>query len=87
MVLFSCLNFRGKAALNICSIRKKHGVGEVSSKYGYDRDGSQFEADIKAHQERNEVLYKLFVEWMKEQNVEPEKFRYMFTRYYEDFLK
>ena len=72
-------------ALYICTSRKKRGVGEVSSKYGYDKDGSQFEADIKAHQERSEALYKSFVEWMKAQNVVPDDLRYIFVRYYEDF--
>ena len=32
--------------MNVCKIAKS-GVGEVSSKYGYDKDGSQFEADVK----------------------------------------
>ena len=70
----------------ICKIRT-NGVGEVSSKYGYDRDGSQFEADIKKHIERNEALYESFVGWMKMQDVTPDQLRYMFTRYYEEFLK
>ena len=73
-----------KPTVNVCKI-KKHGIGEVSSKYGYDRDGSQFETDIKAHQERNAALYEAFVGWMKAQNVTPDQLRYMFTRYYEEF--
>jgi hypothetical protein len=75
-----------KTALNVCRIAKKHGIGEVSSKYGYDLDGSQFEADIKAHKERHKALYAAFVDWMKEQKVTPDQLRYMFTRYYEEFL-
>lgn len=71
--------------MNVVKIAKK-GVGEVSSKYGYDRDGSQFEADVKAHQERYAALYAEFVEWMKTKDVSPDYFRYMFTRYYEEFL-
>lgn len=72
--------------MNVCRTRK-NGVGEVSSKYGYDRDGSQFETDIRAHQERYEALYAAFVEWMKTKEVCPKELRYMFTRYYEEFLK
>ena len=65
----------------------KNGVGEVSSKYGYDRDGSQFEADIKAHQEKAAALYEAFVAWMKVNVDNPEQLRYLFTRYYEEFMK
>lgn len=71
----------------VCKFTKKGKVGEVSSKYGYDRDGSQFEADIKAHQEHYAALYESFVEWMKTKDVTPETFRQMFTRYYEEFLE
>lgn len=72
--------------MNVCKIQK-NGVGEVSSKYGYDRDGSKFEADMKAHQERAAALYEGFVKWMQSQNVSPYAFRYMFTRYYEEFMQ
>lgn len=70
-----------------CTITKKGRIGEVSSKYGYDRYGKQFEADIKAHIEKGEKLYKDFVEWMKTQDVDPRKFRYLFIRYYEEFIQ
>ena len=72
--------------MNICKIRTS-GIGEVSSKYGYDRDGSQFEADIKAHSEQAAALYESFVEWMKAKEVTPRKFRYLFLRYYEEFIE
>lgn len=62
-------------------------VGEPSSKYGYDRDGSQFEADIKAAAERAETLYSEFVEWMKQKDVSPVYFRQMFSRYYKEFIE
>ena len=75
-----------KVKMNVCRVRK-NGVGEVSSKYGFDRDGSQFEADIKAHQERGEALYAAFVELMKNQEVTPEAFRKLFHLYYEEFLR
>ena len=72
--------------MNICKI-KTSGVGEVSSKYGYDRDGSQFEADVQARMEQAGALYESFVDWMKTQNVTPQKFRYLFMRYYEEFVE
>lgn len=72
--------------MNVCRIRK-HGVGEVSSKYGYDKDGSQFEADMKAHYEKGEALYKEFVEWMKTKDVSPDTFRNLFLRFYEELME
>ena len=88
-MLFYCLEVDEgrKATVNICRITKKNGVGEVSSKYGYDRDGIQFEADIKAAAERAETLYCEFVDWMKQKNVTPGYFRQMFSRYYEEFIE
>lgn len=71
--------------MNVCRVTK-HGVGEVSSKYGYDRDGSQFEADLKAHEERSAFLWSKLVEFMKENDVTPSELRTMFARYYEEFL-
>lgn len=69
-----------------CTITKKGKIGEVSSKYGYDRDGKQFEADINAHIERGRKLYRDFVEWMKTQDVDPRTFRNLFRLYYEEFI-
>ena len=62
---------------------KRFRVGELSSKYAYDYDGSQFEADIKAHKERYEFLWNEFIGFMKSHNVDPRELRSMFTRYYE----
>lgn len=61
-------------------------VGELSSKYAYDRDGKQFEADIQRHIDESEKLYADFVEWMKSKNVTPDKFRVLFKRYYDEFI-
>lgn len=61
-------------------------VGEPSSKYGYDYDGSQFEADMKAHLERGEFLWNEFVEFMRSHNATPEDFRGLFRRYYDEFI-
>lgn len=66
---------------------RKNGIGDPASKYGYDRDGSQFAADIEANNKRYEENWKAFVEFMKSRNVDPRAFRNMFTRYYEEFLK
>lgn len=66
---------------------RKNGIGEPSSKYGYDRDGSQFTADIEANNKRYEENWEAFVEFMISRNIDPRAFRNMFTRYYEEFLK
>lgn len=61
-------------------------VGEPSSKYGYDRNGEQFTADMKAHEERARLLWGDFVEFMKSHDVDPRCFRELFIRYHEEFL-
>lgn len=63
-----------------------HNVGDPSSKYGYDRDGSQFEADIQAHKERGEYLWSEFVKFMHEHNVTPEDFRGIFIKYHDEYI-
>ena len=65
---------------------RKRGIGEPSSKYGYDRDGSQFDADIERNNQRNEYLWAEFVSFMADHNVKPSELRTMFTRYYEEYL-
>lgn len=62
-------------------------VGDPSSKYGYDHNGSKFEADMQAHKERGEFLWNEFVGFMKSHDVRPEELRSMFTRYYEEYLE
>ena len=62
-------------------------VGELSSKYAYNKDGKQFEADIQRHIEETEKLYVEFVEWIRAKGVTPEKFRSLFRRYYDEFIK
>lgn len=62
-------------------------VGDPSSKYGYDKDGKQFEEDIKNHIDQNEKLYSEFKEWLKSKNVTPDKFRGLFRRYYSEFIE
>ena len=65
---------------------RKIGIGEPSSKYGYDRDGSQFDADIERNNQRNEYLWTEFVSFMVFNDVKPSELRTMFTRYYEEYL-
>ncbi len=66
---------------------KKGGIGEPSSKYGYDRTGAQFDADIQANNERAEALWNDFVDFMQTHEVDPLMFRRMFARYNEEFLE
>ena len=66
---------------------RRNGVGETSSKYGYPGGGEQFERDIAQKFEESEVLYQKFVNWMKEQEADPETVRLMFVRFYEDYIK
>lgn len=69
------------------SQKKYRNVGELSSKYAYDKEGKQFEADIQRHIDESEKLYAEFVEWMKNKGVTPDKFRALFRRYYDEFIK
>ena len=68
-------------------IKPYKSVGELSSKYCYDKDGKQFEADIQKHIDESEKLYSEFKEWLKSKNVTPDKFRALFRRYYSEFIE
>lgn len=61
-------------------------VGDPSSKYGFDKSGKQFEADIQSHIDESERLYTEFKEWIKKKQVTPDKFRYLFRKYYDEFI-
>ena len=69
------------------SQKRYRNVGELSSKYAYDKDGKQFEADIQRHIDESEKIYAEFVEWMKTKEISPDKFRALFRRYYDEFIK
>lgn len=58
------------------SQKRYRNVGELSSKYAYDKDGKQAEK-----------LYIKFKEFMKSEGVTPDKFRALFRRYYDEFIK
>lgn len=69
------------------SQKRYRNVGELSSKYAYDKDGSQFERDIQKHIDESEQLYRDFIEWLKTNGVTPDKFRGLFRRYYDEFIE
>lgn len=60
-------------------------VGDTSSKYGLNPE--KFDEDIKRNKEETEKLYCEFIEWIREKKIDPLKFRRLFMRYYEDFIK
>jgi hypothetical protein len=61
-------------------------VGDPSSKYGFDKSGKQFEADIQKHINESEKLYEDFKEWIKQKQITPDKFRFLFCKYYDEFI-
>ena len=63
---------------------KKHRVGEVSSKYGYNPE--QFEKDLEARKARSDALWAGFLEWMKLQGITPEEAIGIFRRLFEEYL-
>ena len=69
------------------TIRRSRYVGEPSSKYGYDRTGEKFNADIQANNDRAEYLWNEFIKFIISHDADPREFRRMFTRYYEEFIK
>lgn len=73
--------------MRICKKAKNGKVGETSSKYGYAGGGEQFEADVKAHEERYNFLWGEFVAFMRLHKVVPAELREMFTRYYDEYLQ
>ncbi|MDE6200342.1 MAG: hypothetical protein K2M47_00710 [Clostridiales bacterium] len=70
-----------------CTITKRGQIGDPSSKYAYDKDGSQFNADMEKHHARAEYLWAEFVAFMKSHEVDPQELRTIFTRYYDEFIK
>lgn len=69
------------------SQKRYRNVGELSSKYAYDKDGTQFERDIQRHIDETEKLYADFKEWIKSKGVTPDKFRALFRKYYDEFME
>ena len=63
---------------------RRHRVGEVSSKYGYQPE--LFERDLEQHAAESEALWQDFRAWMIERKVDPERLRFLFLRLYEEFI-
>jgi hypothetical protein len=54
------------------SQKRYRNVGELSSKYAYDRDGKQFEVDIQAHFDKLSADYAALIEWAQERRITPD---------------
>lgn len=64
---------------------KRHRVGEVSSKYGYNPE--QFDKDLEARKALYDALWADFLKWMKGRGVTPDEARALFRRLFEEYLK
>lgn len=65
--------------------QKIHRVGELSSKYAYDRTGEQFEKDIQNAIERHKKNYTDLVNFAKEKGLTPLELKKMLIRLIEEF--
>ena len=63
---------------------KRHRIGEVSSKYGYNP--GQFDQDLEARKARSDALWAGFLEWMKLHGITPDEARGLFVRLHEEYL-
>lgn len=63
---------------------KRHRVGEVSSKYGYNPE--QFDKDLEARKTRSDALWADFLGWMKGHGITPDEARGLFRRMFEEYL-
>lgn len=70
-----------------CTIARRRKVGEVSSKYGYDKDSKRFEFDIQKDIARSQYLWEEFINFIKSHNATPDEFRNLFARYYDEFIR
>jgi hypothetical protein len=66
---------------------KNNGIGEPSSKYGYDKTGEQFNRDMQEHEERYTALWAAFIQFMEDHDADPRDVRRLFVRYYEEFCQ
>ena len=64
---------------------KRHRIGEVSSKYGYNP--GQFDQDLEARKARSDALWADFLGWMKLHGITPDEARVLFRRLFEEYLK
>ena len=63
---------------------KRHRVGEVSSKYGYNPE--QFDRDLEARKARYDALWADFIAWVMGKGLTPEEARGLLLRLYEEYL-
>lgn len=56
------------------------------NEYGYPGGGEQFERDIAQKAAEAKALYREFVEWMKEREVDTETVRMLFACFYTEFV-
>lgn len=59
-------------------------VGELSSKYAYDKNGKQFEADIQAHIDRARENYAALIDFAKVRGITPQELKKMLMRLIEE---
>jgi hypothetical protein len=59
-------------------------VGELSSKYAYDKSGKQFEEDIQKSIDECEANYKALVEFAKSRDLTPDKLKKLVIRLIEE---
>lgn len=68
------------------TIIKRHRVGEVSSKYGYNPE--QFNKDMEARKARSDALWADFLEWVEAHEITPDDARGLFRRlFFEEYLE
>ena len=63
---------------------KRHRVGEVSRKYGYQPE--QFDKDLEVRKDRADAMWADFMEWMKLHGITPDEARGLFVRLHEEYL-
>lgn len=56
-------------------IKPYKNVGDPSSKYGYDKDGKQFEADIQGHMDKSKDDYAALIDFAKSRGIIPSDLR------------
>lgn len=64
---------------------KRHRVGEVSSKYGYNPE--QFDKDMEDRKASSDALWADFLEWMKLHGITPDEARGLFRRLFDEYLE
>lgn len=66
------------------SQKRYRNVGELSSKYAFDKDGKQFEADIQAHIDRSKENYEALITFAKERKLDPRDLKKLLIKLIEE---